>query len=94
MKPPSSRPVSLGFGITPRKAPTDTHSSGHQPVPQRNAKVLVVDQDPSLRRIMTAHLSGADYEVNAAEGGQAALDACVRSRPNLVITELRLDDMQ
>jgi two-component system response regulator GlrR len=94
MKPPSSRPVSLGFGITPRKAPTDTHSSGHQPVPQRKAKVLVVDQDPSLRRIMTAHLSGADYEVNAAEGGQAALDACVRSRPNLVITELRLDDMQ
>ena len=93
MKRPSSRPVSLGFGITPRKTSTDPDPSGQHPVPQRKAKVLIVDQDPSLRRIMTAHLSGADYEVNAAESAQAALDACVRSRPNLVITELRLEDM-
>jgi two-component system response regulator GlrR len=46
-----------------------------------------------MRRIMSAHLGGADYEVNTAESGQAALLACVRSRPNLVITELRMDDM-
>jgi two-component system, NtrC family, response regulator GlrR len=90
MKPPASRSLSLGFGIFPRKKDTDRDPS--EP-PKRLAKVLVVDQDPSLRRIMTAHLSAADYAVSIAEGGQAALDACVRSRPNLVISELRLDDM-
>lgn len=91
MKPPSSRPVSLGFGITPRKDQTSPDSSAHEPV--RKVKVLIVDQDPSLRRIMTAHLSAADYTVSAADRGQEALDACVRSRPNLVISELRLEDM-
>jgi two-component system response regulator GlrR len=93
MKPPSSRPVSLAFGITPRKTQTGPDSSAKQLVAQRKVKVLIVDQDPSLRRIMTAHLSAADYTVSTAERGQEALDACVRSRPNLVISELRLDDM-
>ena len=52
-----------------------------------------MDQDASLRRIMTAHLSAADYSVSSVDSGQGALDACVRSRPNLVISELRLGDM-
>ncbi len=93
MKPPSSRPVSLGFGITPRKNLTGPDSSAQEFLPQRKVKVLIVDQDPSLRRIMTAHLSAADYTVSTADRGQEALDACVRSRPNLVISELRLEDM-
>ena len=93
MKPPSSRPVSLGFGITPRRNQTGPDSSAHELLPRRKVKVLIVDQDPSLRRIMTAHLSAADYAVSTADRGQEALDACVRSRPNLVISELRLEDM-
>jgi two-component system response regulator GlrR len=90
MKLPAPHPVSLGFGILPRKKKADSELSGP---PRRSASVLVVDQDPSLRRIVTAHLGAADYAVSTAESGQAALDACVRSRPNLVISELRLDDM-
>jgi two-component system, NtrC family, response regulator GlrR len=93
-KPPPSQALSLGFGISPktREAEPDP-AAGRSALPTRKAKVLIVDQDPSLRRVMTAHLSGADYAVSAAESGQAALDACVRSRPNLVISELRLEDM-
>jgi two-component system response regulator GlrR len=54
----------------------------------------VVDQDPALRRLMVTRLGVVNYAVDTADGAQAALDACVRSRPNLVITELRVDDMQ
>jgi two-component system response regulator GlrR len=54
---------------------------------------LVVDHDPALRRLMVARLGGANYAVETADGAQAALDACVRSRPNLVITDLRMEDM-
>jgi two-component system response regulator GlrR len=93
MKPPSPRPVSLGFGITPRKKEPASDSSGQPAPPKRRVKVLVVDEDASLRRILTAHLGAADYTVNSAEGGHAALDFCVRSRPHLVISELRLGDM-
>jgi two-component system response regulator GlrR len=53
----------------------------------------VVDHDPALRRLMLSRLGGANYAVETADGAQAALDACVRSRPNLVITDLRLNDM-
>jgi two-component system response regulator GlrR len=93
MKPPSPSSVSLGFGITPKKKETDPDAAGAGPSAHRHPKVVIVDKDPSLRRIMTAHLSAADYAVSGVENGQDALDACVRSRPNLVISELRLDDM-
>jgi two-component system response regulator GlrR len=91
-KSPPSR-ASLGFGILPREKEAKPEVAGRTPLPARRPKVLVVDQDPSLRRIMTAHLGGADYAVATEESGQAALDACVRSRPNLVICDLRLGDM-
>ena len=59
----------------------------------RRAKILVVDRDPALRRLMVSRLGGANYAVETADGAQEALDACVRSRPNLVITDLRMQDM-
>lgn len=90
-KPPPSRPVSLGFGIIPTRKETGPGSHGHPP--ERQAKVLIVDQDPALRRILTAHLGGAGYAASTVESGRAALNECVRSRPNLVISELRLNDM-
>jgi two-component system, NtrC family, response regulator GlrR len=43
---------------------------------------------------MVARLGGADYAVETADGAHLALDACVRSRPNLVITDLRMKDME
>jgi len=52
-----------------------------------------VDQDPELRRLMSTRLGAANYTVETAAGAQAALDACVRTRPNLVITEWRLEEM-
>ena len=42
---------------------------------------------------MLTRLGAANYAVETADGAQAALDACVRSRPNLVITDLRMGDM-
>jgi two-component system response regulator GlrR len=53
----------------------------------------VVDEDPALRRLMVTRLGAANHAVETAERAQAALDACVRSRPNLVITDLRMEDM-
>ena len=42
---------------------------------------------------MVSRLGGENYAVETADGAQAALDACVRSRPNLVITDLRMTGM-
>lgn len=85
--------ASLGFGITPREKERKDASDGDGSPAARKAKILVVDTDPALRRSMVNRLGAAHYAVDTADGAQAALDACVRSRPNLVITELRLTDM-
>ncbi|HTV95481.1 MAG TPA: sigma 54-interacting transcriptional regulator [Steroidobacteraceae bacterium] len=53
----------------------------------------MVDHDPELRRLLVTRLGAAHYAVETAESAQAALHACVRSRPNLIITELRVTDM-
>jgi len=53
----------------------------------------VVDDDAALRELTTARLTRAGYSVDTADCGRLALDACVRSRPNLVITDLRMPDM-
>ncbi|MDB6085493.1 MAG: response regulator GlrR [Gammaproteobacteria bacterium] len=42
---------------------------------------------------MNARLTMANYEVEWTDTAESALDSCVRSRPNLVITDLRLIHM-
>jgi two-component system response regulator GlrR len=93
MKPSDSPPTaSLGFGIT-RKATEFKHRSGDDKSPMvRKAKILVVDDDAGARRLMETRLGAADYAVETVSGAQAAFDACVLSRPNLVIAELRMKD--
>lgn len=83
--------TSLGFGLQPKsKQPI---RKADQPKSERKARILIVDNDPEAVRFLTTRLAAADYLVDSVPGAQAALDACVRSRPNLVISDLRLDDM-
>jgi two-component system, NtrC family, response regulator GlrR len=76
----------LSFGLHP--APRDT-----QTPQKRKARILVVDDDPGLLRLLTIRLRAENYEVEAVESAAAALAACVRFRPDLVITDLRMDQM-
>jgi len=60
---------------------------------KRKAKILVVDDDPGLLRLLTIRLRAENYDVEAVEGALAALNAAARFRPDLVITDLRMDQM-
>jgi two-component system, NtrC family, response regulator GlrR len=90
-----SRPVttSLGFGLIPKAKVSKFPKVSTAPGPGHRARILIVDKDPEMRRLMSTRLGGANYTVEAVAGGQAALDACVRIRPNLVITDWRLKEM-
>ena len=61
--------------------------------PKRKARLLVVDDDPGLLRLLTIRLRAENYEVEAVESGIAALQALARVRPDLVITDLRMDQL-
>jgi two-component system, NtrC family, response regulator GlrR len=94
MKPYSPPPTaSLGFGLTSKTKEFKRRKSDDESPVVRKAKILVVDNDPALLRLMVSRLGAANYTVETAVDAQRALDACVRSRPNLVITELRMKEM-
>ena len=63
------------------------------PQVKRKARLLVVDDDPGLLRLLTIRLRAENYEVDAVESAAAALAALARVRPDLVITDLRMDQM-
>jgi two-component system response regulator GlrR len=92
MKGPSP-PVtaSLGFGIA-----TKAHGRREIEPPKvhgRNARILVVDPDPTLRALTVDRLVAASYRVESADSAQAALNECARFRPNVVVTALRMTPM-
>jgi two-component system response regulator GlrR len=56
-------------------------------------RVLLVDDDHSLLRLLSLRLSSAGYEVSAAESGEQALAQLPLFHPNLIITDLQMDGM-
>ena len=56
-------------------------------------KILLVDDEPNIRLVLGAVLEQAGYSVEVAEDGFVALRQVQRSRPDLVITDLRMPNM-
>src|SRR3712207_5424723 len=59
-----------------------------------NLRVLVVDDEPQIRRFLNTGLSGRGYTVINASDGLEALDKLTAEQPDLVILDLgmpRLD---
>ncbi|MBI5016756.1 MAG: sigma 54-interacting transcriptional regulator [Deltaproteobacteria bacterium] len=61
--------------------------------PTAPARILIVDDDPDLLRLLTMRLSAAGYAVVIAGTGEAALTQMAAARPDLVITDLRMEGM-
>jgi two-component system, OmpR family, KDP operon response regulator KdpE len=56
-------------------------------------RVLIVDDEPQLRRIMRATLTGAGYEVEDASNGEQALERLREFRPDLVLLDINMPGM-
>src|SRR4051812_28018154 len=55
-------------------------------------KILLVDDDPKLRRMLNSCFSTANFLVEEAESCNAALDSFRAIRPDLAIIDFRLPD--
>ncbi len=53
-------------------------------------KILVVDDDPQIRRVMKATLVAHSYEVIEARTGEEALEVSARDMPNLVLLDMNM----
>ena len=56
-------------------------------------RVLVVDDDPALLRLLSMRLTAAGYDILAVESGEKALAQLPTYNPHLVITDLRMGGM-
>jgi two-component system response regulator GlrR len=61
--------------------------------PDTKGKILLVDDDPGLLRLLSIRLRAEQYEVEAVESAEKALSILGRFRPDLVISDLRMDKM-
>lgn len=56
-------------------------------------RVLIIDDEPSVRRSLSVMLQGAGYEVAAADSGESGIDLAVRMPPSVVVTDVQLGGM-
>ncbi len=56
-------------------------------------RILVVDDDPQIRRVMRVTLTGQGYEVDDARTGDAAFDKLREERFDLVLLDMNLPGM-
>jgi two-component system KDP operon response regulator KdpE len=56
-------------------------------------RILVVDDEPQIRRIMRTTLTSAGYEVDDAKTGEEALEKVREYRPDLVLLDINMPGM-
>ena len=57
------------------------------------AKILVVDDDESIRELLRLHLAAAGYEVHVADDAIAAGYHVLRAPPDLIICDVNMPHM-
>jgi two-component system response regulator AtoC len=55
--------------------------------------ILIIDDDPLIRKTLSSHLSRQNFEVYLAEEGEEGLAQYAESVPDLVILDIRLPDI-
>jgi two-component system KDP operon response regulator KdpE len=59
----------------------------------QQARILVVDDEPQIARVLRSGLSSHGYDVRVASNGREAVDAAAEFHPDLVITDLAMPGM-
>jgi len=56
-------------------------------------KVLFIDDDPGIRRVMTVTLEDAGYRMLTAADGESGIELCREQSPQIVVTDIRMPGM-
>jgi CheY-like chemotaxis protein len=82
--------MSDALSTTPSFPPCDAVSTGP---PRTLGKILVVDDDQRMLRVVGLYLAMEGYEVMSADDGRTALAEVVRQKPDLIIMDIMMPGM-
>lgn len=57
------------------------------------ARLVIVDDEPNIRELLSTSLRFAGFEVFAADDGQSALELITNMQPDLIVLDVMLPDM-
>ncbi len=77
----------------PPQAARPYQRGARHPGIRRVTRILVIDDEPSILRALRINLTARNYEVSTASDGTSGLAAVSRERPDAVILDLGLPDM-
>ncbi|HUE82046.1 MAG TPA: response regulator transcription factor [Pyrinomonadaceae bacterium] len=60
---------------------------------KQRQRILIVDDEPQITRVLRTGLKGHGYEIRAAADGLSALSTFCEWRPDLVVTDLAMPNM-
>lgn len=55
-------------------------------------RILIVDDEPTVRESITMFLEGREYEIIESDNGASAFDLAKERRPDLIITDVVMDN--
>ncbi len=88
-----SAPSTLPTAPAPAAAPAPFPDARSTTPPTRTARILVVDDEESVRSMLTMALEFLGYRVTAAATGRQGLEAVARHSPDLVLLDVNLPDV-
>jgi two-component system NtrC family sensor kinase len=60
---------------------------------EKEWKVLIIDDEEGIRRVMSITLGDAGYQVITAEDGEKGIQLCKEDSPQIIITDIRMPGM-
>jgi PAS domain S-box-containing protein len=64
-----------------------------QPRRKMTGNILIAEDEPSIRAVLTRNLSASGYQVQAVPDGKAALDKLAKNTYDLIFTDLKMPGM-
>lgn len=56
-------------------------------------RILIVDDEPHMTRVLKMYLERAGYEIRTAANGQLALDTIMQQAPDAMVTDIQMPVM-
>ena len=60
----------------------------------RNTRILIVDDDENIRKVLTTILEDEGYDVETADTAKTAIEKTERKTYNIALIDIRLPDME